>query len=187
MASIKRPTGPSLDKKPAAMDVSRTCTPQAGMKFVTPVMKCQVISCGCSLRGPVETVDAWLVSFSGIETVAHQVKRCSDRTCGASYNYNFRWEESKKVNTVTLDQISALFITAKLAFTKDFVAFMEATTFRGFLSPRAAIWAWHKVLYTEGEAKDRLDRDLNDAKALYLAMREFSMMPNSTAPLDRML
>ena len=78
--------------------------------------------------------------------------------------------------------MDALFVNAKLAFSKDFLAYHEALTFRGGLSSRAATWAWRKILYPEGDVKERLDRDLNDGKALYLAMREFSLLGSCTSP-----
>ena len=87
-------------------------------------------------------MDATLVTLTGFRAIAHQSKRCAARrSCGMGYAYNFAWVGDKKLNTVALSDIDALFVTGRWAFDVKYLEYHEALHFRGCLSTRALSWA----------------------------------------------
>lgn len=151
-------------------------SPPATKVFITPLVKCVQPGCVAELRCVAEEIPADLISFNGAEKVIHRVKRCCDRAhCGTRYHYNYRWIGARKLNTVSVEDVSVLFVNGGLAFDINFIRYHEALAFRGYLSSRAIAWASEKVL-CGGAIRYDLAKRITDAKMLFLAMEEFQAL-----------
>ena len=132
-----------VHKKPAS----------ASAEEIKPVYTCPLTSClcdGCSgaLTNPLD-VDAVLYTFEGPVPIIHRQKQCASRACRACYAYNYRWDESKKVNVTVVNfsdlQEDILFINSKKAFSLKYLQCHEELRYRGHLSSRAISDAYHTV------------------------------------------
>ena len=160
---LKKPaaSGSSMLKKPAAS--TTVCK-----RFVTPVKRC---TCGKSLREKrQEPITAVLYDVHKKETLHHPAKNCK---YGKTFCYNYVWDSGRKVNTVRLNQVRVLFVSANVAFTLRFLEYHIRLHFRGFVSSRCIAWAAHDCLWERHCVDDRWWKSFNDARMLLIAMKEF--------------
>ena len=160
-------------KRPSASVVDDTLDP---LVYVTPRTECH---CGGSLhpRGQ-RAQEATLVTLTGCVEIKQIPMECSRRGCRAQFHYNYTKRDGKRINSVSLKDVRALFIHRQLAFDLKFLEYHEALHFRGFLSVRAVSWAFQGVLagdsHTADDQKWRLR--YQDVRVLYVAMKEFGDM-----------
>ena len=140
--------------------------------YVTPVKQCRL--CGGSLANE-RLIDATMIDMDGNHSVKQQSMRCTSRDCKAIHHYNFVWSHKRKLNTVRLSQVEALFVNPKLGFSKTFLLYHDALQFRGFLSTNAVVRAGESVLFQDW-ISTRLHKDYNVARRLMLVLQEFQDM-----------
>ncbi|CAE8688578.1 unnamed protein product, partial [Polarella glacialis] len=144
------------------------------VKITTPLTEC--FKCGtCLTTEPSASIPAVIFGFDGAKPVEHVPKRCTDRACRMRHHYNYRWDGSKKLNTLTVDQCEYVFINAYVGFTKVYLAYHDTLQFRGFTSAKAITWTSNKELFTNTDLF-RLDRHYTQARSLYVGMKEFGFM-----------
>ena len=139
-------------------------------RFVTPVVKC---FCGGSLGSRPE-IDAVEYSRNGCWPVKHCPLQCCRRDCRTTYAYIFCWKNGHKMNTVSLDDITTIFVSDKVAFDMKYLEYHESLQFRGFLSGGAIAFAGEDVLFQTTHS--HLKYLYQTARFLRLAMKEFELL-----------
>ena len=91
--------------------------------FITPLTRC---TCGGHLPSDTSSAkEATLVSFSGAQARLRAPKRCSRKkgatSCRNRYWDNFTRHNGANVNSVRLNDVSALFIDTSLALDKTYL------------------------------------------------------------------
>lgn len=138
--------------------------------FETPRKVCD---CGGRLYHH-RTISAVLYDMGGVEDIEHKSLRCNKKACRTVYNYNFKVSYGNYINTVMIDDIEAVFINDKVAFSKRYLAYHESLHFRGFLTMRATEFAGRDTLFeADSMHSSRRWRELySNTRFLYLAMKE---------------
>jgi hypothetical protein len=144
-------------KKPAAV-----CAPEplnapklflpnqaVGDTFTCPLKRCW---CGGSLV-KWGTIEAQCHDLIGMKDVSHVQMRCCRQTCRTMYGHNYKWEGGQKKNCVKMADLSdgVLFVSAKRCFTLRYLHMFGKLAFRGFLTNRAATWAYDDTFAPDGE------------------------------------
>lgn len=141
------------------------------LQYTTPVDVC---SCGKAL-GKCRSVTASLVTALGMTAVEHTALRCTDKAkCGKVYWYNYKWCGASKVNTVCLEEVTALFITTTLGFSLDFIKFMDALHFRAAMSAAAVPFALDHLAAANRYNALQFQEDYRDALFAYRVMLEMT-------------
>ena len=94
------------------------------------------------------------------------------------YGYNYRWNDGVKQNSVSLDDVDALFVNSKVAFTKQYLRYHGMLQFRGFLSGKAITFAGHHVLFEDNHVQRTVEYLYQRARFLFLAMSGLTLFPN---------
>ncbi|CAE7633244.1 unnamed protein product, partial [Symbiodinium microadriaticum] len=149
-----------------------------------------VHSCPCQTRvipgcngSLIEKTDKQLeaicYTLSGPVEVIHQSKQCTARNCRATYGYNFRWVEGKKVNVHSIKDFAdgMLFVNAKKGFSLQYLQYHEELVCRGHLSTRAIEHAYNEVFGDEDDQVVTDFRKLHQTAMFYhLALQEFEVL-----------
>ena len=87
------------------------------------------LECGGSLRKE-RTINARLYELSGVRSVEHVTKKCSNGNCATLHHYNYRWVDGKKINNCMLHDLDTVFVNPKTAFDRLFLDYHGALQFR---------------------------------------------------------
>ena len=102
--------------------------PAAREQRKVPTCACQtwvIPGCQSSLIEKTDwQLEAICYTLSGQVDVIRQSKQCTARNCRATYGYNFRWEEGKKINVLSIKDFAdgILFVNAKRGFPLQYFA-----------------------------------------------------------------
>lgn len=128
--------------------VMRRPSAQTRVREITcPLNSCIIDGCEGTLIDKDRMIPAVLYTMSGPVEIAHRPKQCTSRNCRATYAYNFRWENSKKVNVLSLEDLEEdmLFVSSTKAFSLQYLRYHEELLFRGHVSTRAIEHAYNVV------------------------------------------
>jgi hypothetical protein len=172
----------AVDSSASGLDSGCNDSIGGAKEYVTPRKKC---FCGCSLS-VAYTVEAKVVTMTGIDDVSHILKRCCGKSCRAYFGHNYtragNTDESgsRAYNAVKLDEVSVLFVTRNFGFSLQYLQYHDALQFRGFVSARCIAWCMDEALLGGAEdAGAAFRRSFSFARNLYLAMLEFGEMEGS--------
>ncbi|CAE7034963.1 GIP [Symbiodinium sp. CCMP2592] len=138
---------------------------------------------GGTLIDKDRVIPAILYTMSGPVEIAHRPKQCTSRSCRATYAYNFRWENSKKVNVLSLEDLDEkmLFVSSTKAFCLQYLRYHEELLFRGHVATRAIEHAYN-VVFNKQDTQDDQNvvsdfRKLHQTCMFYhLALQEFQTL-----------
>lgn len=141
--------------------------------YETPLGKC--LYCAKRLKAQrSRPYVALLYQMDRVEIVHHCRKRCKE--CGRSFLYNFVWCNGKKVNSVRIADIDALFVSTCVGFSIQFLVYHIRLHFRGFVSSAAVQWAASGCIGDQHVHPKRWCVHFMNAKILCIAMEEFERM-----------
>jgi hypothetical protein len=122
-------------------------------------------------------VKAVLITLAGDIEVTICPMRCGVRDCRIRHMPNYMWSGDKKINTVKLSQVEALFVSLHIGFSKSVLEYNEALQYRGFLSAKAICWAAKDALLSYDIRPHHLHELYEDARFLFATMQEFESLP----------
>ena len=159
---------------------SRPAAREQRKVLMCPCQTCVIPGCSGSLIEKTDKqLEAICYTLSGPVEVIHQSKQCTARNCRATYGYNFRWEEGKKINVLSIQDFAdgMLFVNAKKGFSLQYLQYHEELVFRGHLSTRAIEHAYNEVFGDEENQVVAAFRKLHQTAMFYhLALQEFEVL-----------
>ena len=159
---------------------SRPAAREQRKVLMCPCQTCVIPGCSGSLIEKTDKqLEAICYTLSGPVEVIHQSKQCTARNCRATYGYNFRWEEGKKINVLSIKDFAdgMLFVNAKKGFSLQYLQYHEELVFRGHLSTRAIEHAYNEVFGDEEDQVVTAFRKLHQTAMFYhLALQEFEVL-----------
>ncbi|CAE7860288.1 unnamed protein product, partial [Symbiodinium necroappetens] len=159
---------------------SRPAAREQRKVLMCPCQTCVIPGCSGSLiEKKDKQLEAICYTLSGPVEVIHQSKQCTARNCRATCGYNFRWEEGKKINVLSIKDFAdgMLFVNAKKGFSLQYLQYHEELAFRGHLSTRAIEHAYNEVFGDEEDQVVTAFRKLHQTAMFYhLALQEFEVL-----------
>ena len=142
--------------------------------LTSPLQTCARRGCQGTLLEKGTVVHATCFGLMGPYLIEWKPKQCSSRACRTVYGYNYMWEDGKKVNVVSNDDLvdGVLFVTSKCAFRLDYLKYHEQLMFRGHLSTRAIAHAYSSVFQMDAMSLDRFRTAHENAVFYDMAIRE---------------
>ena len=80
-------------------------------------------------------MEATVYGMAGVEKVEHVRMRCTSKTCRSHHLYNFRWAGQRKLNSISVQDATHIFVTA----TKS-NSFSTTTPFSSVDASQPVLW-----------------------------------------------